>query len=187
MKYIWLAAGCLFLGFGLVGVVLPILPTTPFILVAVFCFAKSSERMHRWLLSTQLYQKHVKKFNETRTMTLKEKITILAVASVMLLAGFYFSAPLAVIVLLLFLTVVPLSVMGAASFSLALSRQGKNAGSASALIGCFSMLLGACMMPLVGIAGDHTAIPMGIIMLAGYSLGWLVFRRMIAVDHLVTH
>ncbi|UTC46189.1 DUF454 domain-containing protein [Treponema vincentii] len=91
MKYIWLAAGCLFLGFGLVGVVLPILPTTPFILVAVFCFAKSSERMHRWLLSTQLYQKHVKKFNETRTMTLKEKITILAVASVMLLAGFYFS------------------------------------------------------------------------------------------------
>ena len=47
--------------------------------------------MHRWLLSTQLYQKHVKKFNETRTMTLKEKITILAVASVMLLAGFYFS------------------------------------------------------------------------------------------------
>lgn len=91
MKYIWLVAGCLFLGFGLVGVVLPVLPTTPFILVALFCFAKSSERMHRWLLSTKLYQKHVKKFNETRTMTLKEKITILAVASVMLLVGFYFS------------------------------------------------------------------------------------------------
>ena len=47
--------------------------------------------MHRWLLSTKLYQKHVKKFNETRTMTLKEKITILALASVMLLTGFYFS------------------------------------------------------------------------------------------------
>ena len=49
------------------------------------------------------------------------------------------------------------------------------------------MMLGACMMPLVGLAGDHTAIPMGIIMLAGYSLGWLVFCRMIAVDHLATH
>ena len=50
--------------------------------------------MHRWLLSTKLYQKHVKKFNETRTMTLKEKITILAVASAMLLTGFYFSKKL---------------------------------------------------------------------------------------------
>ena len=118
---------------------------------------------------------------------LKYAVFVPLIGSTLLLAGFYFSAPLAIIVLLLFLTVVPLSVMGAASFSLALSRQGKNAGSASALIGCFSMMLGACMMPLVGLAGDHTAIPMGIIMLAGYSLGWLVFCRMIAVDHLATH
>ena len=118
---------------------------------------------------------------------LKYAVFVPLIGSTLLLAGFYFSAPLAIIVLLLFLTVVPLSVMGAASFSLALSRQGKNAGSASALIGCFSMMLGACMMPLVGLAGDYTAIPMGIIMLAGYSLGWLVFCRMIAVDHLVTH
>jgi hypothetical protein len=91
MKYVWLVAGCLFLGLSVLGVALPILPTTPFVLAALFCFAKGSERMHRWLLSTKLYQKHVKKFNETRTMTLKEKITILAVASVMLLSGFYFS------------------------------------------------------------------------------------------------
>ena len=86
MKYMWLIAGCLFLGLGAVGVALPILPTTPFVLASLFCFAKGSERMHRWLLSTKLYQKHVKKFNETRTMMLKEKITILAVAAVMLLS-----------------------------------------------------------------------------------------------------
>lgn len=91
MKYVWLVAGCFFLGLGIVGAALPILPTTPFVLAALFCFAKGSDRMHRWLLSTQLYKKHVKKFNETRTMTLKEKITILAVASVMLFSGFYFS------------------------------------------------------------------------------------------------
>ena len=91
MKYIWLVAGCLFLGLGVLGVALPILPTTPFVLAALFCFAKGSERMHRWLLSTKLYQKHVKKFNETRTMTLKSKIVILGFASSMLIAGFYFS------------------------------------------------------------------------------------------------
>lgn len=114
---------------------------------------------------------------------LKYSVLVPLFGSVLLLAGFCFSAPLAVILVVLFLTIVPLSVMGTASFSLALSRQGENAGSASALIGCFSMLLGACMMPLVGIAGDHTAIPMGIVMLTGYGLGALVFYRMIAVEH----
>ena len=114
---------------------------------------------------------------------LKYAVLVPLFGSILLLAGFCLSAPLAVILVVLFLTIVPLSVMGAASFSLALSRQGKNAGSASALIGCFSMLLGACMMPVVGIAGDHTALPMGIVMLSCYGLGTAVFYGMIAAEH----
>ena len=114
---------------------------------------------------------------------LKYAVLVPLFGSILLLAGFCLSAPLAVILVVLFLTIVPLSVMGAASFSLALSRQGKNAGSASALIGCFSMLLGACMMPVVGIAGDHTALPMGIAMLSCYGLGTAVFYGMIAAEH----
>ncbi|WP_028129262.1 multidrug effflux MFS transporter [Selenomonas sp. AE3005] len=96
--------------------------------------------------------------------------------SVLLFMAFYFQAGMAIILPVLFLTIVPLSVMGAASFSLALSRQGKNAGSASALIGFFSMILGGCMMPLVGIAGENTALPMCVIMIAGYGLGYMVYR-----------
>ena len=114
---------------------------------------------------------------------LKYAVLVPLIGSALLLLGFYFSAPLVIILIVLFITIVPLSVMGAASFSLALSRQGKNAGSASALIGCFSMLLGACMMPLVGIAGDYTAIPMAMIMLVGHGLGTFVFYRMITADH----
>lgn len=114
---------------------------------------------------------------------LKYAVLVPLLGSILLLTEFYFTAPLLVIVLLLFLIVVPLSVMGAASFSLALSRQGKNAGSASALIGCSSMLLGACMMPVVGIVGDHTALPMAIIMVTLYALGALVFFSMIAPEH----
>ena len=91
MKYIWLVLGFLFLGAGLLGVVLPFLPTTPFLLATVFCFARGSKRLHSRLLSTKLYQNHVKKFNETRSMTLKTKAGILAFASLMLLTGFYFS------------------------------------------------------------------------------------------------
>ena len=105
------------------------------------------------------------------------------VGAVLLLLAFSAGAGMAIILPVLFLTITPLSVMGAASFSLALSRQGKNAGSASALIGFFSMILGGCMMPLVGIAGENTAIPMCVIMICGYGLGYLVFRLMIAPEH----
>lgn len=105
------------------------------------------------------------------------------VGAVLLLLAFSAGAGMAIILPVLFLTITPLSVMGAASFSLALSRQGKNAGSASALIGFFSMILGGCMMPLVGIAGENTAIPMCVIMICGYGLGYVVFQLMIAPEH----
>ena len=103
--------------------------------------------------------------------------------SLLLLASFWFGAGLWLVLPVLFITIVPLSVLGAASFSLALSRQGKNAGSASALVGFFSMILGGCMMPLVGIAGEHTAIPMCILMISGYGLGYLTYLFMIAPEH----
>ena len=114
---------------------------------------------------------------------LQVSLIVPLVGSVLLLLAFSAEAGMAIILPVLFLTITPLSVMGAASFSLALSRQGKNAGSASALIGFFSMILGGCMMPLVGIAGDDTAMPMCVIMICGYGLGYVVFRLMIAPEH----
>ena len=48
--------GILCLGFGTVGIVLPILPTVPFYMATLFCFAKSSERLHSWFLGTNLYK-----------------------------------------------------------------------------------------------------------------------------------
>ncbi len=114
---------------------------------------------------------------------LQVSLIVPLVGSVLLLLAFSARAGMEIILPVLFLTITPLSVMGAASFSLALSRQGKNAGSASALIGFFSMILGGCMMPLVGIAGDNTAIPMCVIMICGYGLGYVVFQLMIAPEH----
>jgi len=103
--------------------------------------------------------------------------------SVLLFVGFWFEVGLAVILPILFFTITPLSVLGASSFSLALSRQGKNAGTASALLGFSSMILGGCMMPLVGIAGEHTAIPMCVMMIVGYGLGYLTYLLMVAPEH----
>ncbi|MTQ98416.1 DUF454 family protein [Pseudoflavonifractor sp. BIOML-A6] len=85
MKIVYLALAFLFLAVGAVGVVLPVLPTTPFLLVAGACFARGSERFHRWFLGTRLYQKHLDSFVKSRAMTLRTKLCILLPASGMLI------------------------------------------------------------------------------------------------------
>lgn len=70
-KIILIAAGCICLALGTVGIVLPILPTVPFYMATAFCFAKSSERLHRWFVSSGVYKKHLQSFVEKRGMLLK--------------------------------------------------------------------------------------------------------------------
>lgn len=50
MRYIWATIGLIAVALGLLGVLLPLLPTVPFLLLAAFCFARSSERLHSWML-----------------------------------------------------------------------------------------------------------------------------------------
>ena len=88
VRIVWLLIGFLAMGLGAVGVVLPVLPTTPFLLLASFCLAKGSARFHRWFTGTKLYKKHLESFVENRTMTLTTKFSLLIPASCMLLLAF---------------------------------------------------------------------------------------------------
>lgn len=118
------------------------------------------------------------------SVMLKYAVTVPLAGSVLLLGGFLAGAPLWYTVPVLFVTITPLSVMSAASTALALSREGGSvSGSASALLGCASMALGGVCMPLAGLAGDHTAVPMGCLMAAGYALAALAFFRCVAPFH----
>ncbi len=54
-RYLFLVAGTLFLAVGMIGIVLPILPTTPFLLLAAACYGRSSARCHRWLVTNRLF------------------------------------------------------------------------------------------------------------------------------------
>lgn len=83
-KYFYITLGFIALGLGLIGVILPILPTTPFLLVTSFCFAKGSKRFHTWFTNTNIYKKHLESFVEERAMTLKQKVVLLSFVNFML-------------------------------------------------------------------------------------------------------
>ena len=85
IKLLWLMIGIVSMVLGAIGVVLPVSPTTPFLLLASFCFAKGSDRFHKWFIGTKLYKKHLESFVTSRSMTLKTKLCILLPASAMLI------------------------------------------------------------------------------------------------------
>lgn len=84
-KKIYIAAGFLALGLGWLGVILPVFPTTPFLLLASFCFAKGSDKFDKWFNGTNIYKKYLESYVKTRSMTLKQKWTILLFAYFMML------------------------------------------------------------------------------------------------------
>ncbi len=76
-KPLLIILGVLFVALGVLGIFLPVLPTTPFLLLALACFAKSSERLHGWLLSHKTFGPPIRQWQETRSIPLKVKIVAL--------------------------------------------------------------------------------------------------------------
>ena len=83
-KILYIIVGFISLGLGLIGIALPVLPTTPFLLLTSVCFVRGSDRFDAWFKSTNIYKKHLESFVKNRAMTLKQKLTILLFADFML-------------------------------------------------------------------------------------------------------
>lgn len=82
VRYLLIGLGVISLGIGMAGIVLPVLPTTPFLLIAALCFVRSSKRLHTWLLEHPVLGGHVRDYFEGRGISAKAKA--LALGSVWL-------------------------------------------------------------------------------------------------------
>jgi uncharacterized protein len=77
LKPLWVAAGTIFLGIGIVGIFLPLLPTTPFLLLASACYLRGSKRMHDWLLSHGRLGAYIRAYEEGRGIPRRAKLLAL--------------------------------------------------------------------------------------------------------------
>ena len=89
MKIVFMILGFLFTGIGLIGVYLPVLPTTPFLILAAACFARGSEKFHTWLTQLPLYQNNVAPLLEGKGMTKEKKYKVLALITLLLAICFF--------------------------------------------------------------------------------------------------
>ena len=91
-RSLWMLAGWTSLILGLIGIVVPLLPTTPFILLAAFCFQKGSDRLHRWLIEHPRFGPLIADWRQRGAIPLKAKrnaiIALVAVLSISFLVGF---------------------------------------------------------------------------------------------------
>ncbi|MEO2175544.1 MAG: YbaN family protein [bacterium] len=77
-RRLYIALGFLFLGLAIIGVVLPVMPATPFLLIAAWFFAQSSEKWHTWLLNSKLFGPMIQNWENNRCISLRTKFVALA-------------------------------------------------------------------------------------------------------------
>lgn len=87
-KIIYLILGCIGLALGAIGVVIPLIPSFPFLLLALYSFSKSSERLHRWFTKTKLYKNNLESYSKGEGMTKSTKIKIMLTVTILMTIGF---------------------------------------------------------------------------------------------------
>ena len=90
VRYTWIVIGLIFFAIGTIGAFLPILPTFPFYIVTLFCFARSSEKLHTWFVETKLYKNNIEKIANRKGLTVKHKLKIIVFFTLTMGTGFYF-------------------------------------------------------------------------------------------------
>ncbi len=94
----WRIAGIIALGFGIVGIALPLLPTTPFLILAAFCFSRGSDRLHTWLLAHPRFGPAIVDWQEQGAISVRAKALAMAALAAAIVAAAAVGASAKVIV-----------------------------------------------------------------------------------------
>ena len=92
-RWLLVAVGTLAVALGVIGIFIPILPTTPFLLLAAFCYARSSERFYRWLLTNRWFGTYLTNYREGRGMALRDKLLTLTALWLAIGSSIAFAVP----------------------------------------------------------------------------------------------
>lgn len=88
-RSIYIIVGCIGVGLGAVGAVVPLLPAFPFLMLAAFCFARSSEKLNNWFKGTKLYKNNLESFVKGEGMLWAAKIRIMILITALMAFGFF--------------------------------------------------------------------------------------------------
>jgi uncharacterized protein len=91
VRALLIAAGSISVGLGVLGIVLPILPTTPFLLLAAWCYARSSDRFHHWLMNHRLWGKYLRDYTSGLGIPAKVKMSALSLLWLAILSSAVFA------------------------------------------------------------------------------------------------
>lgn len=101
-KGFYIVAGSLFLVLGAIGIIVPVLPTTPFLLLSAACYYKGSEKLHRWMLNNKWFGSYIKNYKEGKGMLLRTKAFVIVLLWVTIVYSAFFAVNLLLIQIVLF-------------------------------------------------------------------------------------
>jgi len=90
LRYLLIFFGTLFLIIGVIGIVIPVLPTTPFLILTAACYARSSKKAHHWLLNNKWFGSYIKNYQDGKGVPIKVKITAISFLWITILASIIF-------------------------------------------------------------------------------------------------
>ena len=102
VRAFFFTVGTISLILGAIGIVLPVLPTTPFLLLALACYLRSSEKMTYWILHNKYFGKYIRNYKEGKGIPLKTKLVALTILWVTIIYSAFFIIPILIVQIILF-------------------------------------------------------------------------------------
>ena len=110
VRILLITAGTLSVGLGILGIFVPVLPTTPFLLLAAACYARSSERFYDWLLNNKYFGNYIRNYRQSKAAPLRVKVLTLALLWITIGCSVMFAVDVLIVRVFLILIAIGVSI-----------------------------------------------------------------------------